>query len=48
MVADGVFHGIYEGTALVAAAGTHLLAREEGAAAIARHCDFYEGLAMLR
>ena len=34
MVADGVFHGIYEGTALVAAAGTHLLAREEGAAAI--------------
>jgi ribosomal protein S18 acetylase RimI-like enzyme len=98
MVADGVFHGIYEGTALVAAAGTHLLAREEGAAAIgnvytrhdyrgrglgrlvtsavlgdlagvetiglnvradndaalhlyeslgfARHCEFYEGLAM--
>ena len=34
MVADGVFHGIYEGTELVAAAGTHLLAREEGAAAI--------------
>jgi ribosomal protein S18 acetylase RimI-like enzyme len=34
MVADGVFHGIYEGTALVAAAGTHVLAREEGAAAI--------------
>jgi len=34
MVADGVFHGIYEGTALVAAAGTHLVAREEGAAAI--------------
>jgi GNAT superfamily N-acetyltransferase len=34
MVTDGVFHGIYEGTALVAAAGTHLLAREEGAAAI--------------
>ena len=34
MVADGVFHGIYEGTALMAAAGTHLLAREEGAAAI--------------
>ena len=25
-----VFHGIYEGTTLVAAAGTHLLAREEG------------------
>jgi len=34
MVADGVFHGIYEGSALVAAAGTHLLAREESAAAI--------------
>jgi GNAT superfamily N-acetyltransferase len=34
MVADGVFHGIYEGTALVAAAGTHVLARAEGAAAI--------------
>jgi ribosomal protein S18 acetylase RimI-like enzyme len=34
MVANGVFHGIYEGPTLVAAAGTHLLAREEGAAAI--------------
>jgi ribosomal protein S18 acetylase RimI-like enzyme len=34
MVADGVFHGIHEDTALVAAAGTHLLAREEGIAAI--------------
>jgi GNAT superfamily N-acetyltransferase len=34
MVADGVFHGIYEGPALVAAAGTHVLARAEGAAAI--------------
>jgi ribosomal protein S18 acetylase RimI-like enzyme len=34
MVADGVFHGIYEGTGLVAVAGTHLLAREEGVAAI--------------
>ena len=34
MVAQGVFHGIYEGPALVAVAGTHLLAREEGAAAI--------------
>ena len=34
MLADGAFHGIYEGTALVAAAGTHLVAREEGAAAI--------------
>ncbi len=34
MVADGVFHGIYDGAELVAAAGTHLVAREEGAAAI--------------
>lgn len=34
MAADGVFHGIYEGTGLVAAAGTHVLSREEGAAAI--------------
>jgi len=34
MVANGVFHGIYEGPVLVAAAGTHLVAREEGAAAI--------------
>jgi ribosomal protein S18 acetylase RimI-like enzyme len=34
MVANGVFHGIFEGPGLVAAAGTHLLAREEGAAAI--------------
>ena len=34
MVADGVFHGIYEGTSLVAAAGTHLLARGEGIAAV--------------
>jgi GNAT superfamily N-acetyltransferase len=34
MVTDGVFHGLYEGRALVAAAGTHLLAREEGVAAI--------------
>ena len=34
MVTDGVFHGIYDGTALVAAAGTHLVAREEGVAAI--------------
>jgi ribosomal protein S18 acetylase RimI-like enzyme len=34
MVTNGVFHGIYEGPALVAAAGTHLLAREEGAATI--------------
>jgi ribosomal protein S18 acetylase RimI-like enzyme len=34
MVADGVFYGIYEGTVLVAVAGTHLLAREESVAAI--------------
>jgi GNAT superfamily N-acetyltransferase len=34
MVADGVFHGIYEGPELVAVAGTHLVARAEGAAAI--------------
>jgi ribosomal protein S18 acetylase RimI-like enzyme len=34
MVADGVFHGIYEGRVLVAVAGTHLLARAEGVAAI--------------
>ena len=34
MVTNGAFHGIYEGTALVAAAGTHLLARGEGIAAI--------------
>ena len=34
MVTDGVFRGIYEGPALVAVAGTHLVSREEGAAAI--------------
>jgi len=34
MVTDGVFSGVYEGDALVAAAGTHLFAPEEGAAAI--------------
>jgi ribosomal protein S18 acetylase RimI-like enzyme len=34
MVTDGVFFGVYEGDALVAAAGTHLLAPEEGAVAI--------------
>lgn len=34
MVANGVFHGIHEGRELVAAAGTHLLAREEGVATI--------------
>src|SRR4029434_5678092 len=51
MVADGVFHGIYEGTALVAAAGTHLVAREEGAAAIGnvytRHDRRGQGLGRL-
>jgi GNAT superfamily N-acetyltransferase len=34
MVTDGVFFGVYEGNALVAAAGTHLHAPEEGAVAI--------------
>jgi ribosomal protein S18 acetylase RimI-like enzyme len=34
MVRDGVFHGVYEGAQLVAAAGTHVVARGEGAAAI--------------
>src|SRR5688572_10440802 len=34
MVADVVFHGIYEAAALVAAAWTHVLARDDGAAAI--------------
>ena len=34
MVGRGVFFGVYEGPELVAAAGTHLLARDEGAAAI--------------
>lgn len=34
MVTDGVFFGIDEANALVAAAGTHLLSREESAAAI--------------
>ena len=34
MVSDGVFFGVYEGDALVSVAGTHLVAREEGAAAI--------------
>lgn len=34
MVSDGVFRGVYEADALIAAAGTHLVAREEGAAAI--------------
>jgi GNAT superfamily N-acetyltransferase len=34
MVSDGVFFGVDEGGSLVAAAGTHVLAREEHAAAI--------------
>lgn len=34
MVTAGAFHGIYENGALAAAAGTHLMSREEGAAAI--------------
>jgi ribosomal protein S18 acetylase RimI-like enzyme len=34
MVTDGVFFGVYEAEMLVAAAGTHVLANEEGAAAI--------------
>jgi ribosomal protein S18 acetylase RimI-like enzyme len=34
MVDDGVFFGIYEGADLIAAAGTHLVSRDEGAAAI--------------
>lgn len=34
MVPNGVFFGVYEGSELIAAAGTHLFAPEEGAAAI--------------
>ena len=34
MVNRGVFFGVYENSALVAAAGTHLVSRDEGAAAI--------------
>jgi ribosomal protein S18 acetylase RimI-like enzyme len=34
MVTDGVFFGLYENGELTAAAGTHLVARDEGAAAI--------------
>lgn len=34
MVKDGVFFGIYEGSELIAAAGTHLFAPDEHAAAI--------------
>jgi ribosomal protein S18 acetylase RimI-like enzyme len=34
MVSDGVFFGVYRGAELIAAAGTHLVSRDEGAAAI--------------
>ena len=34
MVARGAFFGVYEENVLVAAAGTHLLSRDEGAAAV--------------
>ena len=34
MVADGVFFGVYEGSDLIAAAGTHLFSPDEGAAAV--------------
>jgi len=34
MVSDGVFRGVFEGEELVAVAGTHLVSRDEGAAAI--------------
>jgi len=34
MVTDGVFFGVYNNGDLIAAAGTHLVSREEGAAAI--------------
>lgn len=34
MLAHGVFFGMFEGDEIVAAAGTHLVARDEGAAAI--------------
>ena len=34
MVTDGVFFGVYRGAELLAAAGTHLVSRDEGAAAI--------------
>lgn len=34
MLTDGVFFGVYKGADLIAAAGTHLVARDEGAAAI--------------
>lgn len=34
MVTDGVFCGVYEGDELIAVTGTHLVSRDEGAAAI--------------
>jgi GNAT superfamily N-acetyltransferase len=34
MVSDGVFCGVYEGHELIAVTGTHLVSRDEGAAAI--------------
>lgn len=34
MLSDGVFFGVFEDDTLVAAAGTHLVSRDEGAAAI--------------
>jgi len=34
MVTDGVFYGVFEGEDAVAVAGTHLVSRDEGAAAI--------------
>ena len=34
MVTDGVFFGVYKGEELIATAGTHLVSREESAAAI--------------
>ena len=34
MVSDGVFFGMYDGAEMIAAAGTHLVSRDEGAAAI--------------
>lgn len=33
-VADGSFHGVFEGEALTAAAGTHVISREEGVATV--------------
>jgi ribosomal protein S18 acetylase RimI-like enzyme len=34
MLTHGVFFGMYEGNEMIAAAGTHLVARDEGAAAV--------------